>query len=76
MVKRRSLFFIAIHSVSFQYIIMRIANPVTQLGWTANPAQREQQGDAEHLPRRKISDYMQDECTYRKVFHLFSCKPS
>jgi hypothetical protein len=34
-------FFIAIHAVSFQYIIMRIANPVTQLGWTANPAQRE-----------------------------------
>ena len=31
---------------------MRIANPVTQLGWIANPDQREQQGDTEHPPRR------------------------
>jgi hypothetical protein len=44
----KGLFFIAIHTVSFRYILLRIVNPVTQLGWIANPAQREQQGDNEH----------------------------
>ena len=34
---------------------MRIAYPVILLGWTANPAQREQQRDTEHQPRRKIT---------------------
>ena len=36
---------------------MRIANPVTQLGWTANPAQREHQGDTEHPPRQKDTEH-------------------
>ena len=38
------------------HLLLRIANSVTQLGWIANPAQREQQGDTEHPPRRKKSN--------------------
>ena len=35
----------------WEYWQVRIANPVILLGWISNPAQREQQGDTEHLSR-------------------------
>ncbi len=39
---------------------MRIAYPVILLGWIANPAQREQQGDTEHPPRQVWADTLFD----------------
>ena len=56
---------------------MRIAYPVILLGWIANPAQREQQGDTEHPPQRSkhppqrtLTNVSVSECQY-DILHLY-----